>query len=128
MKAAIDTNILVRLVTKDDVGQFRKVSQFLKKYGSDDIFVSASALLELGFVLKSFYKWPKEEVLKAIELIMNADQFHIDQEATLRQAVVKCRKGFTMYDAFIGEVGAARNLKTYTLDKNLKSNASFIVI
>ena len=128
MKAAVDTNILLRLITKDDEKLFQKISKFLKKYGKDEVFVSASVIMEMTFVLKACYDWPQAEILTAVELIINSEQFYIDQEPALRQAIVKCRKGFTMYDAFIGEVGAAKNLKTYTLDKKLKSNSSFVVL
>ncbi|MFT5387130.1 MAG: putative nucleic-acid-binding protein [Candidatus Omnitrophota bacterium] len=128
MKVAIDTNILIRIITRDDDALYQKASRFIKKYGKDDIFVSASTIIETSFVLKSCYQWGKEDVLMAVELIVDTDQFYIDQEPALRQAIIKCHKGFSMYDAFIGEVGAVRNLKTYTLDKKLKSNASFVLL
>lgn len=128
MKIAIDTNVLVRLFTKDPAKEYQKVQKLLKKYKTGEVFISVITLIETGFVLLKCYDYSKEDVLKAIELVLMTDQFYVEQESVVRQAVVKSRQGFTLFDSIIGELGAARNLKTYTLDKKLSKNASFMLI
>jgi len=128
MKIAVDTNILVRLVTHDDAELFRKVSKLVTKHSTKEIFVSYGTILELSYVLFKCYEWSKEDVADAVEQVLNADEFLVEHEMPLRLALAKFRKGFTFFDSAIGEVGAIKNLKTYTLDKKLKKNASFVVI
>lgn len=125
MKVAIDTNILVRLFTKDPETDYKKVQKFLKKYKTKEVFVSIITLIETGFVLSKCYDYTKDEVLQALELVLTADQFYVEQDAVVRQAIVKCRKGFTLFDSVIGEIGTVRHVKTYTLDRKLSKNASF---
>lgn len=128
MKVAIDANVLVRLFTKSPDADYRRVEKFLKKYHTKEVFISVVTLIETGFVLAKCYDYTKDEVLRALELVLLADQFYVEQEAAVRQAIVKSRQGFTLFDSIIGEVGAVRQVKTYTLDKKLAKNASFVLI
>ena len=45
---AIDTNIIVRLLTRDDESQYKKVLALFKKH---DIFIADTVILETEWVL-----------------------------------------------------------------------------
>ena len=51
-----------------------------------------------------------------------------EHETAIRQAIVKSRKGFGFNDSLIGEIAAAKNVRTLTFDQGLKSNNSFEVM
>jgi len=130
MKIAVDTNILMRLVTGDIEKLAKRAQELVNGYGEDDIFVSYGVIMELYFGLKHHYGFLEEVALDAVEDILKIRQFNIEHRMAVQLAVNKSRgeKSFCFYDALIGEIGAAKNVKTQTFDKKLKKNASFVVI
>ncbi len=66
---ALDTNILVRLLIKDDKGQSKIVFNRFKKTenNNETLFISLLVVLELIWVLDSVYDCSREEVVNALE-------------------------------------------------------------
>ena len=86
MKIIVDTNVLVRAVVKDDFRQSKKAIKILKE--ASMIAVSLTSLCELVWVLLRLYKIPVEEVLKAIKVLISAQNVEVNRlavEAGLRQ-------------------------------------------
>jgi len=67
----IDTSIFIRFLTQDDQVKYRDCVEFFKlvENGSIRPYTSNIVILEIIYVLVSLYKFPKEQVLKAIEAI-----------------------------------------------------------
>ena len=128
MKIAVDTNILVRLITKDNKPLLEKATHVLDSYDTGEIFVVSGVVFELYFVLKALYKQTDEWILNELENLMRVDTFSFEHEVALRTAFMKCRKGQPFKDAVLGEIAMTRNVKTLTFDRKLKSNSSFIVL
>lgn len=125
MKIALDTNVLIRIIVQDDSLKVKKVVQLIESYGPREIFVCYGVLIETYFVLTKKYKLSQVDTLNAFVELMKISQFCFEYETSVRLAILKCLKGFTFNDALIGEIGASRNLKTYTFDKGLKDNKNF---
>ena len=128
MKIALDTNILIRLIALDDEPKVKKSIALIESYGPREIFVCHGVLIETYFVLTKKYGLSKESVLNSFEELLKVPQFCFEYETSIRLAITKCKKGFTFNDALFGEIGASRNLKTYTFDKGLKENQNFELI
>lgn len=128
MKVAIDTNILVRLITADDKSALKYVEKLINSYGSRDIFITYGTLLELYYVLTKYYHYDEEKFCISIMGLLGVEQFVIEQETPVRLALSKTKQGFDFPDCLIGEVAAVRNLKTYTFDRGLKDNSSFLLL
>ena len=125
MKIAVDTNILIRIITLDDAARVKKVVSLIESYGPREIFVCHGVLIETYFVLTRKYDLSKEMVLNSFEELLKVPQLCFEYETSIRLAISKCAKGFSFNDALIGEIGASRNLKTYTFDTGLKDNKNF---
>lgn len=125
MKIAVDTNILIRIITLDNAPKVKKAISLIESYGPREIFVCHGVLIETYFVLTKKYELSKENVLNSFEELLKVPQFCFEYETSVRLAISKCAKGFDFNDALIGEIGASRNLKTYTFDKGLKENKNF---
>ncbi len=125
MKIALDTNILVRLIALDDPSRVKKAIALIESCDPRDIFVCHGVLIETYFVLTKKYGLSKEKVLASFVELLSVPQFCFEYETSVRLAIVKCAKGYTFNDALFGEIGASRNLKTYTFDKGLKDNRNF---
>ena len=70
MKITADTNVLVRAITNDDVGQSRVAEAELAN--ADVLALALPALCELVWVLSQGYKIPSAEIAEAIRRLMNS--------------------------------------------------------
>ena len=66
--AAIDTNVLVRLVTKDDESQYKKAQAFVERH--QPVLVTQLSVLELVWVLMSRYRLSKERTCKVVQTLL----------------------------------------------------------
>jgi predicted nucleic-acid-binding protein len=70
VKITADTNVLVRAVTEDHVGQSKAAQAALRK--ADVIAISISALCELVWVLSRGYKVQTPDIAETIRGLINA--------------------------------------------------------
>jgi predicted nucleic-acid-binding protein len=84
--AAIDTNVLVRLVTRDDAAQFEKAQAFVCKH--QPVLVTQLSVLELVWVLMSRYGLNKEKVCQVVQVLLDMVELDIQQTGVL-EAVLK---------------------------------------
>ena len=125
MKIALDTNVLVRIIALDDEPKVKKAIALIESYEAREIFVCHGVLIEAFFILTKKYELSKESVLNSFDELLMIPQFCFEYETAVRLAISKCAKGYTFNDALFGEIGASRNLKTYTFDKGLKDNKNY---
>ena len=64
---AVDTNVLVRLITRDDSTQAASADSFVEK----GAWVSILALAEAAWVLTSVYELRAKDLARAIEMLLN---------------------------------------------------------
>jgi predicted nucleic-acid-binding protein len=64
---AIDTNVLVRLIARDDSRQAAAAERFV----AEGAWVSVLALAEATWVLTTVYQLTSKELAKAIEMLLN---------------------------------------------------------
>ena len=64
---AVDTNILLRLITRDDVRQAEAAESFVEK----GAWVSILALAEVAWVLDSIYRLTPADVANAVDMLRN---------------------------------------------------------
>jgi len=130
MKITVDTNVLVRAVVTDDLRQSKKAIKTLKE--ASMIAVSLTSLCELVWILLRLYKIPVEEVLKAIKVLISAQNVEVNRlavEAGLRQL----EGGGDFADGVIAYEGKWLGAETFvSFDKNavdiLKKNHQSAVL
>ena len=64
---AVDTNVLVRLITRDDSRQTASAESFIEQ----GAWVSVLALAEMTWVLTSVYELTSKELATTIEMLLN---------------------------------------------------------
>lgn len=69
---AIDTNVLIRFLVKDDDKQAETVYRLFKKAESskEALFVPITVVLETVWVLESVYNIPRKEILESINELL----------------------------------------------------------
>ena len=60
---AVDTDVVVRYLTRDDAEQFAKVNALI---GGEDVYVCTTVLLETVWVLRRAYRFSRERVVDAL--------------------------------------------------------------
>jgi predicted nucleic-acid-binding protein len=64
---AVDTNVLVRLITRDDSGQAASAESFIE----NGAWVSVIVLAEAAWVLAGVYELSAKDVARAIEMLLH---------------------------------------------------------
>ncbi len=82
---SIDTNVLVRLATKDDPRQYAKIENYLKKHRS--VFISLLSVFELVWVLVKHYDFPRESAIAALRTLLQMSELEIETPDVLEQAI-----------------------------------------
>jgi len=99
---AIDTNVLVRLITRDDERQVETAEEFVSK----GAWVSHLVLAETSWVLDSVYDRTPEQIAKAIGMLLDHKQLTIQDQDAVEAALEKFRKnkGVSFSDLLILEI------------------------
>ena len=115
---AIDTNVLVRLITRDDPQQTAAADNFVAK----GAWVSLLALMETTWVLTSVYALSAKEVSRVIEMLLEHRDLVIQDSDVARAALelFRGRPALGFSDCLMLEVAKkAGNLPLGTFDRNL---------
>jgi predicted nucleic-acid-binding protein len=71
---AVDTNIIVRLLTKDDAEQFQQSFQLFQK---QNIFINQTVILEVEWILRFAYKFPRDRVSQALKSLFGLSNVYL---------------------------------------------------
>ena len=128
----LDTNVLVRFLVEDDEAQTARVHRFLKssRNAGEPVFVSTVVLCETCWVLHSAYAKSKRELLEAIEKLLSADVFVLEEADSVQRALELSRMGKADFpDYLIGELHLAKKCRTtVTFDRSLRGAAAFSIL
>lgn len=80
MRATIDTNVLVRVLTNDDPVQAQKAAEFLQAHVP---IVTNQVFCELVWVLVRLYRFSRPELAEAIKAIMHTKDVIFDETAVI---------------------------------------------
>ena len=85
---AVDTNVLVRLVTRDDPGQVRAAETFVAR----GAWVAHVVLVEAVWVLTSVYLLTAPAIATAVEILLNHQDLTIQDADVVAAALEQYRK------------------------------------
>lgn len=93
---AVDTNVLVRFLVKDDEKQAQRARRLVEE---EHIFVPKTVLLETEWVLRYTYELSREAVAEALGKVCGLPQVTIEDAPVVRQALAWHQEGFDFADA-----------------------------
>ncbi len=96
----LDTNVLVRYLTRDDESRFRAVMKLLSRKGAT-FFVPDQVLVELDWVLSRVYGWTREEIVDSFARLLTVHNLEFVDEGRLRSALRAIRQGADLSDELI---------------------------
>ena len=100
---ALDTNILVRLLTHDDPHQLLAIQSWLNRQAKTNYRVSDIVLVELVWTLKRLYRWTDGQIATAIESLISKPDIEFDDQHRVRLAIRSLLRGADFADALLVE-------------------------
>jgi predicted nucleic-acid-binding protein len=118
----IDTNILVRYVTRDDPEQYRAAKSFLESDCTRESpgYVNVIVLCELAWILTSVYDASDGELADVIDQLLRTHQLQIERRDQVRAALNQFKRetaGFP--DCLLGQLNREAGCdETVTFDRD----------
>ena len=93
--AALDTNVLVRYVVQDDIGQLAAAKRLIDRCVAEgrSLFVPVTVTLELEWVLRASFGYVKDDVLRVLSNLFSAAELTFESERALEVALQLYREG-----------------------------------
>ena len=93
---AVDTNLLVRILTNDDPIQARRAVKILQ---SDDVFIPKTVILETQWVLNYAYAIHKADIISGFQKLLGLPNVYAEDCETVIQAISWYEQGLDFADA-----------------------------
>lgn len=93
---ALDTNIVVRLLTEDEKAQ---AAQARRLVGSNTTFVSDTVILETEWVLRSLYRLAPAEIIAGLRRFLGLEGVALENSARIAAALDQAEAGLDFADA-----------------------------
>jgi predicted nucleic-acid-binding protein len=93
---AVDTNVLVRLLTEDDPKQTAGARSV---FAAGPIWIAKTVLLETGWVLRSHYGFDESAIHDAFSRLLGLENVHAEDEAAVAAALALMSHGMELADA-----------------------------
>jgi len=125
----IDTNVLLRLLVRDQEEQVRVVERFISTRCSEDDpgYISRVVIAETAWVLKDVYGYDRKQISAAIRAVMNVSELQMESADEIDAAVTvfeQSSAGFT--DCLLARTNAAAGCEhTVTFDRKAAKLAGF---
>lgn len=93
---AVDTNLLVRVLTGDDPAQARRAVKILE---SDQILIPKTVILETEWVLRYAYEIETSRIIEGLKKLLGLPNLSVEDPDTVTQAISWFEDGLDFADA-----------------------------
>jgi predicted nucleic-acid-binding protein len=93
---AVDTNVVVRLLTGDDIEQAAAAKSLL---ASEPVWIAKTVLLEAGWVLRSLHGFDESSIRGAFSKLLGLKNVHAEDEPGVAAALALTAHGIEFADA-----------------------------
>jgi len=108
---AVDTNVLVRFLVRDDAGQAARAAELIR---SSEIWISKTVLLETEWVLRSLYDFSPQRVAGALRALAGLETIFLEDAGAVAKALNWFEQGLDYADALhLASAGNAKQFATF---------------
>lgn len=81
----LDTNVILRLIIKDNLDQLKVITDLFNKVSTKKVklFSSTLAIFETEWVLRSFYKFEKNDIVELLKKILSIKEINFSETEIL---------------------------------------------
>ena len=112
---AVDTNVLVRLLTQDDRRQAVRANTL---FATGPIFIAKTVLLETNWVLRSLYGFGDNAVQGGFTMLLGLPNVRMEDEAGVAEALSLVSQGIEFADG-LHLVSRPRGARFVSFDRDL---------
>lgn len=117
---AVDSNVLVRLLTRDDPIQAGRAASLFEQ---GEIFICKTVLLETEWVLRFSYDLENHAILKALTNVLGLPHVTVEDSPAVAQALSLFESGMDFADA-LHLASSKSAIQFATFDERLKKRAA----
>lgn len=120
----LDTNALLRFLLKDIPSQTIEVRKLIQKAedGSMKLIIPEIVIFEIVFTLTRVYKYPKDQVIEGVDLIVKAKSLSVESRQIFIQALKFYKEqSLSFVDCFLLVKSNQLQVELFTFDKKLKN-------
>ena len=118
---ALDTNVLLRFMLRDDLDQWQAATTLLS---NKPVVVPVGVWLELEWVLRTAYRLSRDVINASLRDVISIDNLSTECAPQLARALDWHEAGLDFADAFhLASAGSARRLATFDRDFRTRANA-----
>jgi len=122
----LDTNVLVRYLTRDDEQQWQQADELIQH--NQPCFITNIVLCELVWVLRgTSYRFRKEDIISVLEAMLHSAAFEFENRSTVDQALQRYKQGKADFSDYL--IGATSRqagcTETTSFDSKLKGEKGF---
>ena len=117
---ALDTNVVVRVITRDDPAQARRAAALLRREG---LWLSKTVLLETEWVLRYTYEYDPPAIHRALSMLVGLENLTVEDRPAVEAAIEWQEEGVDFADALhLASSGQATAFATF--DQRLEKAAA----
>jgi predicted nucleic-acid-binding protein len=129
---ALDTNVLVRFLIRDDEAQARRARALVESCAAsgDTCVITSPVLCELEWVLEGLYRASRADIAAAVRGLLTTPPFVVEDEPLTQRALGAYVKGKAdLSDYLLGQLGRTAGARTtYTFDRGLRNAEGFTLL
>lgn len=120
-KEVLDTNVLLRFLVGDNQSQQKQAVEWFKEAeaGKRKIIVVPLVVAEACFVLESFYKKQRQEIVQALEVFVGQRWLQVEDREVLLKLWPHYLRNLHFVDSFLLAWGEVYETKLLTFDRQL---------
>lgn len=119
--AALDTNVLVRFLVRDDPAQLAAAERLIQGFvdAGENLYVPVSVSLELEWALRSNFGLDKSTVVQTLSNLLSAQELSFESEGALEAALAQYSQTSADYSHYlhVALAGAAGAQPLWTFDR-----------
>ncbi|MDX8395541.1 MAG: type II toxin-antitoxin system VapC family toxin [Mariprofundaceae bacterium] len=116
---SVDSNIIIRLITRDDDLQHRKAKALFEK---NEVFITDTVILETVWMLSYAYQYNRSQICAALNCLFGLPNIHITQPKIIADTISWYEQGLDFADAL--HLSTSHSQKEfYTFDKKFTQKA-----
>ncbi len=108
---AVDTNLIVRFLTRDDASQFALAEAILK---SESIYIGVTVIIETCWVIERAYRKSKTETIALVRAVLGLPTVTVEDRSIVAAAFDWAETGLDIADALhLARSGNCQDLVTF---------------
>ena len=129
-KYLADTNFFLRFILQDNQKQARIAEKRLTeaKEGKISIFFPDEVILEMEFVMRSFYRIDKDDIVKTLQSLLKMSYLEIENKVLWSKTLqVYEKRNISLIDIFLHHKARQMQAEVLSFDKDFKKLAKFLI-